>query len=158
MTNAEFKASLHALYGHGAVETFARATGVNRRTVSRWANGPDPVPGHAVAKLSELIGLKDGAPAADLPRDEWIVGDGSSKDIDGARAEYIVHTRFPRFIARIVDESGETPEREADTSRGPVYQIDPDTVLCEIVWIDRPPGPVELARLLDTAAIAIDAA
>ena len=48
-------------------------------------------------------------------------------------------------------DPGELP---ADVVSGAVYQIDEDTVLCEVDWIDQP-SPGEIVALLEAAADAI---
>lgn len=157
MTAEEFRALGLALYGHGWQSALARALDVNIKTVQRWANGAVDLNKNEwlLGKLAELTGSKEAVNAAEFPRDEWIIGDGARKDLDGARAEYIIHTKFPRFIARIVDESGDAPEQAADTLTGVVYALDENTVLCEFVWHDRPPAPAEMTRLMESACDAI---
>lgn len=158
MTAEEFRALGLALYGHGWQSALARALDVNVKTVGRWASGSTPIDKNEwlMGRLAELTGSTEAVNKAEFPRDAWIIGDGAGKDLDGARAEYIVHTKFPRFIARIVDESGEAPEQEADTLTGVVYALDENTVLCEFVWHDRPPAPAEMTRLMEAACDAID--
>ena len=75
--------------------------------------------------------------------DPWIVGDGL--DEHGRRTEYIVHTRFPRFIAVLADE--EAGEDTGVLSGGYDYDIGDGTMLCRIDWIDGVPTE-ETARLL----------
>jgi hypothetical protein len=76
-------------------------------------------------------------------RDEWVVGYGASFG-GGVSREYIVHTRFPRFIARIVllseGENGKPKDVElpVDTKLGSVYKIDDNMLLCEVVWMESP--------------------
>lgn len=52
MTPDAFKAALRGL--HMAQTTFARAVGVNDRTVRRWASGESPVPPTVVVLLHAL--------------------------------------------------------------------------------------------------------
>lgn len=155
MTPDELRALGLALYGYEWQSPLARALGVTPRSVRFWASGQRPVPPPLVEKIAALTGARDALDRPDWPRDEWIAGDGGGRDLDGARCEYIVHTRYPRFIARIVDESGDTPEPRHETG-GVSYSIGADTLLCEFVWIDRPPGPAAMHRLLEAAAGAID--
>ena len=98
------------------------------------------------------------SPISPWPRDEWICGDGASPDVDGARCEYLIHTRAPRFICRIVDEGGDEPEQEYDAISGLSYAQGDDFTLCEFVWLDTCPdmgGPLE--ALLERACDAIEA-
>lgn len=73
---------------------------------------------------------------------EWQIG--STLADDGTRREYIVHLESPRFTARVVrvnpfDQRPIATEGEADLVHGFVYQIDRQTLLCEIEWTDRIP-------------------
>jgi hypothetical protein len=96
-----------------------------------------------------------GGPATAM--DEWIVGDGA-RDLDGARAEYLVHTVAPRFVCRVVDESGEEPEAPYDSLSGLSYAQGDDFTLCMFVWIDPPPPRPQLDRLLEAACDAVEQA
>lgn len=89
------------------------------------------------------------------PRDKWILGDGVRQDLDGARCEYLIHTDRPRFICRVVDESGDEPEAEFDALTGLVFSQGDDFTLCEFVWIDPAPERPALDRLLDKACEAV---
>lgn len=141
-----------AAYGYGWQRALARAIGVNERTMRRYASGATPVPPGVARDIRRVLGAA-GAPGEGWPRDEWILGDGATGP-DGSRREYIVHTRAPRFIARIVYGAGPAPtEGGADTITGIVYESD-GFALAQIVWIDPPPGPAELAALMDAALLA----
>jgi hypothetical protein len=63
----------------------------------------------------------------------------------------------PRFAARLVDcnESGlpSTDEEPVDASSGIVYRAGPDTLFCEIDWIDQP----ELGQIPKLLSAAVDA-
>ena len=150
----EFTASSIALLRSavGWQSEIARRLGVSSRTVRRWLAAGE-VPEWAEARLGEMMG---GTAAGPWPRDEWIIGEGK----DGR--EYVMHTAPPRFIARVVmtDEKDGTPldsEEPADLVGGIVYAVDPETVLCEIDWIDEP-QPGEITALMEAAAEAIGAA
>lgn len=68
--------------------------------------------------------------------------------------EYLIHTRKPRFMARIAaDEAG--LDLDADRGTGITY-VSAGFVLCEIVWIDAPPGPDALVKLMEAACDAVD--
>lgn len=131
----------------------AKRLGVESRTVRRWISD-DQTPKWADDKLMELTGACLISP---WPRDEWVVGDGVTAD--GTRREYIIHLAPPRFAARIValDDDGNPDHHETpvDVITGSAYQIDVDTMLCEVDWIDQP-RPGEIAALFEAAAAAID--
>jgi len=77
-----------------------------------------------------------------------------------ARREYVIHTKHPRFFARVVavDDEGlaEPKEEPADILTGIVYS-GAGYLISEIVWLDPTPPAGELHRLLEEAADAIDA-
>ena len=165
ITPKELRAIGLAAFGQGWQSKMARALGVNARTVRRWASGQWPVPPEQVEALGKVLGLEAlTAARAGWPRDEWIIGEGLPFGVDGQAREYIVHTRRPRFITRVVmvDEDEDVMphegEGEADTLSGVVYQAAPDVLLAEIVWIDAPPAPEKLTALMDGAADALDRA
>lgn len=155
MTSDEFQSTAIAILRSavGWQSAIARRLGVEPRTVRRWlASGEFPP--DIDDRLGALIGAGDINP---WPRDEWVIGDTLGGD--GQRREYIVHLQPPRFVARIValDDDGEpeADEMPADIVSGTVYQADPETVLCEIDWIDDVP-PGERVKWLDAAADAIE--
>lgn len=152
ITASELRALGLAVWGHEWQSPLARALKISPRTVRRWASGDTSIPDGVEAQIRRVMGADENA-AGVWPRDEWIV-----QREGGARC-YIVHTLAPRFIARAVevDEDGEPLEyeRPADVISGVVY-ADDDMVLCEIAWIDAPPGAKELARLMDQAAGALE--
>ncbi|WP_417831727.1 hypothetical protein [Terasakiella sp.] len=86
-----------------------------------------------------------------MAHDEWIVGDGADTG-----HEYIVHTRYPRFIAKVASEQAGD---DADILSGITYACaDGDQVLCEFIWSDKPPESDDLVRLLQRADAALEAA
>lgn len=153
MTNAELRALGLAVWGAEWQSPLARAMGVNKRTVARWAAGDTVVPESVSVEIRRVLGVGD-AVQPDWPRDEWIVGDGA-----GGKREYIIHTVRPRFVARVVnvDEEGlpVAGEMPADTLTGVCYSA-ADSLICEIVWIDPPPTERALLALMDAAADALD--
>ncbi len=155
LTAQELRALGLAAYGMEWQSPLARAIGVNPRTVRKWAAGEAPISASAEADIRRALGAED---MLDLdriwPRDAWIVGDGAA-DEDGRRREYLIHARRPRFIARVVAEDAE--EGNTDTLTGVVYRGD-GYELAEIVWIDPPPGPADLLKLMEAACDAVDAA
>lgn len=129
--------------------------GVPPRTIHRWASGASCIPPGVASALRPAL------PDAELPRDEWIVGDGAAAG-EGFRREYVVHTRSPRFVARAVvtdpDGRPDGDEEPADTVTGMTYQAREDLVLCEFKWLDYPPADTEeLRKLLEAAVEALDA-
>ncbi len=140
----------------------AHRLGVTDRTVRRWASGETQLPARVQAELEDLARSASGSRMGFACRDEWIVGDGP-RTASRARREYIVHTRPPRFIARVValDELTDGPEPDedpVDTETGVAYQALPETLICEIEWLDPVPRGPELARLMEAAADAIEEA
>lgn len=152
MTPDELRAIGAALYGAEWQSPLARALGVNPRTIRKLVSGEMRVSATLEAAIRALTGATD-PDALDVmrPRDAWIVGEGPER-ADGARIEYLVHARRPRFIARVAADDGDT---DADRGTGVTYSGD-GYVLCEIAWIDAPPGPAELHRLMEAACDAID--
>jgi hypothetical protein len=156
MTREEFSAIGLATWGFHWRDRMGAAIGIDPVRIRRIADGEEPAGDDVEAAIRRVLGA--GAIAdPDWPRDAWIVGD--AKDDLGARREYIMHARRPRFVARIVmvDDEGrpEPGEEPADVLTGVVYASD-DFVLCEIVWIDPAPPSGELRALLEAACDAID--
>lgn len=137
----------------------ARALGVSPRHMRRLAAGDAPITAGIEADIRKMLGGTD-IPDPDWPRDKWIIGDAPPEEDTQARREYIMHTKHPRFIARIVqvDDEGrpEKSEEPTDILAGHRYASE-DYVLCEIVWIDPPPSPEKLLALMEEACDAIDA-
>lgn len=151
-TTEEFRALGLAGFGHGWQSAMARALNVNTRTVRRWASGETPVPGRIWEALAKVTGAVDAQ--SRWPRQEWLGA------FDNEDRTYLVHTLPPRIIGRVVETAGpntDAPaetEGAADTSSGIVYEIDTETLLCEIVWIDSPPPGDQLQALLEAGAAA----
>ncbi len=151
-TGEDFTRFATALLGttHGWQSAIARQLGVSSRTVRRWVkDGPPPA---VCDELLRMAGVEDDSGVA-FPRDEWILGDAGGRG-------YIIHTRPPRFIARVVEISEAddgawivAPDEEpADIDSGVVYRAAPDAALCEILWIDRVPVNAELVTLMEAAS------
>lgn len=155
MNAAEFQTASCAVLGTtiGWQTKIAHQLGVTSRQVRRWI-AADAVPAWAEAKLLELMGGTDHSP---FPRDEWVVGQAVTAD--GRPRDYVVHLVHPRFSARIVmvdDDGAPDPDDEpADVATGIVYQADPESVLCEIDWVDEPKAG-EITALMEAAAEAIE--
>ena len=155
MTAADFQTAAIAILRSaiGWQTAIAQRLGIESRTVRRWLVTGE-TPAWVDGRIAEMMG---GLGPAVWPRDEWIIGDGVTHD--GRRREYIMHTAAPRFIARIVavDEDGlpEDTDLPADIVGGTVYQADPETLLCEIEWIDEV-SPGAVTHLLEAAADAIE--
>jgi len=157
-TGQDFTSFAVALLGtaYGWQSAIARQLNVDSRTVRRWVKyGP---PDKIRDELLKMAGVEDDSGLA-FPRDEWVLGDGIETQ-SNTRREYITHTRTPRFIARIVDidELTNLPQPDedpVDTTTGIVYRIRPSQIMCEFLWIDRPPISVELTNILEAAADAV---
>jgi hypothetical protein len=157
MTSDEFAAAAIALLRSavGWQTAISKSLGVDSRTVRRWLKDNE-TPLWVDARLAELMGAREISP---WPRDEWLIGDGVTED--GRLREYIVHLMPPRFVARIVSCDGnglpDASEQPADVLSGVVYAANPETVLCEIDWIDEAPAG-QMTALLEAACDAIDRA
>lgn len=153
MTNTELRALGLAVWGAEWQSPLARAMGVNKRTVARWASGDTVIPESVSLEIRRILGVGDTV-NAEWPRDEWITGNAA-----GGQREYIIHTARPRFIARVVNVNDEglpvAGEVPADTLTGVCYSAG-DSVICEIVWIDPPPAEAKLLALMDAAADALE--
>lgn len=158
MTNAELRALGLAVWGHEWQSPLARALGVNKRTVARWAAGDTAIPESVSEEIRRVLGVGDSV-NPEWPRDQWITGDGPTGPDGRTRREYIIHTVRPRFIARVVnvDEEGlpVAGELPADVLTGVCYSAG-DSLICEIVWIDAPPAEHALLVLMDAAADALE--
>lgn len=157
MTPDQLRAIGAARYGADWQSPLARAIGMSVRHMQRLAAGTHPITAGIERDILTALG---GTAIADpdWPRDAWIVGDG--RDDLGHVREYVVHSRRPRFVARVValDDTGEpTPsEQPADISTGIVYEGD-GYVLVEVVWLDPTPPLADVHRLLEAACDAVDA-
>lgn len=135
---------------------FARRIGMTPRNFFRILSGKQAIGPRLAGDILRLFGAADRADR-EWPRDEWIVGEGPPP----ARREYVIHTAAPRFVARVVaiDELTDRPEPDEEPMApgGVEYQAGPDSLICEIDWIDPAPAePNALARLMDRAADQLD--
>lgn len=132
------------LHGTRWQTALARDLGVSDRRVRQWLSG-DPIPAGVWRDLERLQVERRG-----WPRDEWIIG----SDAEGQR-EYIIHTRAPRFIARIASDDEEIGT--ADRITGITYACAGGETLCEVVWQDpMPTSEPEVRDLFQRAETAID--
>lgn len=130
----------------------ARGHATDRRTIRRWAAGEAPIPDW----LAALLGA--GQLAAPEPP-EWLLGEPAADPPaeDGSVPSYVVHSRAPRFIARIVaDDEAEAASCDLQADRlGGITGSFAGLLLCEIAWIDPPPSGDLLLDLLRRAATAV---
>ena len=105
MTADEFRALGTAPYvgAHDWQTPMAERLGTTPRTVRRWASGITPVPA-SVARI-----LRPGLDGS-LPRDEWIIGTDMPEGC-GQGQQYLVHMRYPRFVARVVSVNDQGRDR-----------------------------------------------
>ncbi len=136
-------------------ERFREKVGLDAQAFQRILDGQDPITFQLRIKLQNLFAPQ---PEGTLStRDEWIIGEGPPP----RRREYIIHTREPRFIARVIalDEETDVPlseEQPANTTTGTLYQYGP-SLLCELDWIDpQPANPEDLERLMQTVSEQLD--
>jgi len=141
MTPNELQRAGESLFGPQWQTPLARSLGMrDAAEVRKWMSGKRPIPDHTSRRIHLL-----------LSHDEWIIGDGATNS-----DEYIVHTRHPRFVARVVSEQAAD---NADTLSGITYACaDGDATLCEFIWSDKPPTDDDLLRLLQKADAALEAA
>lgn len=117
----------------------AQVLGVNVRTVQRWRTGEKPIPPEISGEFEKLIGGDKFV----TTRSPWLSGK------DHADREYVIHTHYPRFIARVVIVNNGTQtiydpaDYPADTTTGVIYKAHDDggttELLCEIEQIDKIP-------------------
>ncbi len=117
----------------------AKVLGVNVRTIQRWRTGENPIPQNIAKEFEALIGGDKFV----TTRGPWLSGK------DEAGREYVIHTHYPRFIARVVIVDNKTgtlyapADYPADTTTGVVYKANDDgettELLCEIEQIDKIP-------------------
>ena len=144
MTPSAFRAACAALYqGRGDWQAaLAHHLSVDKRSVRRWCSETgDGPPDWVIDKLGIV---RDPA----VPRDEWILALRSSED----GRDYVIHTRAPRFVGRLVDVDGdglpEPDELPADVTGGITMDVGEGIVLCEIAWGDPPPTDADIVALL----------
>lgn len=138
MTPEQLQQAGEVLFGPQWQTPLARSLGMkDAALVRKWLSGKTAMRPDTAQRIRLL-----------LSHDEWIVGDGATNG-----GEYIVHTRYPRFIARVASEDrGDV----ADTISGITYACaDGDATLCEFIWSDKPPVGDDLLRLLQRANAAI---
>lgn len=134
--------SLSIAYLGSAIEwqkKIAKVLGVNPRTVQRWKNGENLIPKNVAKEFEALIG----ADKFVTTRSPWLSGKDSSN------REYVIHTHYPRFIARVIIIHNDTmtlydpADYPADITTGVIYKANDDgettELLCEIEQIDKVP-------------------
>lgn len=159
MTKEELAAIGLATFGANWQSPMARALDISPRHMRRLAAGA-PISEGIEQDIRRMLGGKD-IPDPDWPRDAWIIGEAPPEEDTEARRAYVVHTKRPRFTARVVlvDDDGAPEQNEgpADTVTGITYTAN-GYVICEIAWIDPTPSAAEFHRLLGEAADAIASA
>lgn len=129
MTPKQLRKVGETLFGSRWQTPLARSLGMKDASlVRKWLSGKTAMRPDTEQRIRLL-----------MSHDEWVIGDGST---DGRK--YIVHTRYPRFIAR------------ADAVSGLTYACATgDADRCEFIWSDKPPVGDDLFRLLEMADSAI---
>lgn len=117
----------------------AKVLKVSDRTVRSWLQGTRKFPENLKNEFEALIG----ADKFVATRSPWLSG----KDEVGR--EYVMHTHYPRFIARIVIVDNDTglphdpADYPADTTTGVVHKVNDENettkLLCEVEQIDKIP-------------------
>ena len=124
----EFVGLSTALLGnHGWINGIARTLGVSQSTASKWKNGKADVPDSVIDQLRGMAGINSQIP-------EWIEGEGL--DGQGGLKTYLIHTKWPRFIARLVDDDGLVDSHELGGLSVSVDGLE----LAGFVWHDEPKG------------------
>ena len=122
----------------------AHLFGVTVTEVEAWAEGRLPMPPQVRERL-DLQGERDDPIATN---DEWIRGDGLDLTNEPSRA-YLVHTRTPRFIARLI-------EGEEAPAVGRALRIDAASYLNDVAWLDPEPAARGVDELVRAAADALE--
>jgi len=142
MSAERLRALGERLHGARWQAAMARDLGVSDRRLRQWLSG-DPIPPGIWRDLERIE-----AGRGRWPTDEWIVG----TDAEGLR-EYIIHTRAPRFVARVaIDGDG-----SVDLISGVTYACRAGELICEVAWMDTPPtSEPEVLDLFQRAEAVID--
>lgn len=135
--------------------------------VRQWKRGARPVPAEILSMLRALVAAAGGTPLPDddatiaaLAQDigappEWIIGHAHDaidpdEDIDDQEIpEWLVHTRRPRFVCRVVDEI------EEGVQLGRLTYSDAGWALTNFLWFDPQPVGAALEDLLRRAMAAV---
>jgi hypothetical protein len=115
----------------------------------RIEDGKTAVSGPMALAMRHLSASAAAARRANVlrPADEWIHGKGTKSE-----REYLIHTRSPRFIARLILDDRPDDEADANTLIGVAYVSDHGDIICETHWIDAPPASEKaLAELFNRA-------
>ena len=138
MTPDELREIGEALFGLRWQTPLAHHLGMrDAAEVRKWLSRTRAVPEYTAERLRAL-----------MEQDKWIVGIGSESGLD-----YVIHTRFPRFLAKIAEpEDGGM----VNTIDGLTYSLRSGAVLCEFIWSAPIPDEGELISLLRQADAAIE--
>lgn len=123
ITSSEFSAIGVGFYGEGWESEMARRLGVNPYIIHQYADGYLPVPD----TILEDLGIIEAGRRSRIPHaPEWIFGEG-----EDLQDEYLVHTTYPRFIARLTTDD--------ELCSGVAYITADGEQIADFVWIDVEP-------------------
>lgn len=112
---------------------------INPDNKQRPKTGPLSVIGHAsnlIDQYQQLAALEGNGTRLHTPRDAWIMGNSLTQN----NRRYLIHTKKPRFIARIVaiDQISGLPmqEEEPVISDGPFSFSTRERLFCEVTDLD----------------------
>jgi transcriptional regulator with XRE-family HTH domain len=125
-------------------------------SIRRIEDGKTAVSGPMALAMRHLAAKAAAARRANVlrPADEWIHGKGTESE-----REYLIHTRPPRFIARLILDDLSDDEHDAKTLSGVTYVSEYGDTIREIHWIDPPPASASekaLAELFSRAESVLE--
>lgn len=108
------------------------------------------------SKIRQMV-----ASQRNFSKEKWIIGVAAGVE-DNSRT-YVIHTQFPRFIARLVAFTADghyiDDEPPADLQSFPVCRVDDENILCEVTWLESikvlTAANVRPESLLEKAAEAV---
>lgn len=158
MSPAELREKGAAIFGglHGWQAALWRALEVNPRRGRAWLAGDMPIPDTAAAEIGALHAavIKSAAPLSlDQPsliaraHPEWVIG-SEAPGTDEDAPEWLIRTKRPRLIARILDDDIDG----AATGRR-VYSDDGWTL--DVTWLDGEPDTEAAIAIISDAFAAL---